>query len=253
MAMPWTFEEDFIVCEFYFEHLDGGWKPYVDELMDRLAKSGYGQRERGSAIMRVQNYDFLHTGTKGLSRAANQTRRVYGAFSNLYNNATVHANFNNRVNAAPSNGITNVPTTIFAQDQTFAPQLGYLSVESVNIYNSMFGPGTQATFWEVLCKFIDQRGFAKDSDVYNACFVQRDVFSNIRNGKGVSKKTVFQLCFGLKLDADEAVVLLASAGYAFEAKKNPDEIVLKYLKRKNHDIFAANIELYDMNAPRLFA
>jgi hypothetical protein len=56
----------------------------------------------------------------------------------------------------------------------------------------------------------------------------------------------------LKLNADEAVVLLASAGYAFEKNKNPDDIVLKYLKEQNHDILGANIELYELNAPRLF-
>lgn len=252
MATPWTFEEDFIVCEFYFEHLEKSWKDNVDELMDRLKKSGFGQRERGSAIMRVQNYDFLHTGARGLSRAAKQTRRVYDAFNKLLNSATIHGNFNQRINAAPASGISNSAASIFTQPHSSALNLAYLTVEAVNIYNSMFGSGTQATFWEVLCKFMDQRGFKKDSDVYKPCFVQRDVFSNIRCGKGVSKKTVFQLCFGLKLDADEAVVLLASAGHAFEAKKETDEIVLKYLKRKDHDIVSANIELYDLKAPLLF-
>ena len=252
MATPWTFEEDFLVCEFYFEHLEKDWKPNIDELMDRLKKSGFGQRERGSAIMRVQNYDFLHTGARGLSKAAKQTQRVYEAFRKLWTNAAIHGNFNQRINATLENDISNIPASIFTQPKSSSFNLSYLTVDAINIYNSMFGAGTQATFWEVLCKFIDQRGFKKDSDVYKPCQVQRDVFSNIRNGKGVSKKTVFQLCFGLKLNADEAVVLLASAGYAFEAKKNPDEIVLKYLKRKDHDIFSANIELYDLKVPRLF-
>ena len=39
---------------------------------------------------------------------------------------------------------------------------------------------------------------------------------------------------------------------AFEDDKYPDSIVLKYLKERNYDIFAANIELYDIGAARLF-
>ena len=248
----WTFEEDCIVCEFYFEHLDDNWRLHIDKLMKRLSKSGFGQRDRGSAIMRVQNYEFLHTQTIGLSRAAHQTRRVYESFSNLYSKGIIKGSYNGRISSCPSASMPTTPLSVFEADKISAPTMGYLSVEAVNIYNSMVGSDAEATFWDILCKFIDQRGFKKDSDVYKPCFVGRDVFANLRSGKGVSKKTVFQLCFGLKLNADEAVVLLASAGYAFETKKYPDEIVLKYLKEQNHDIFGANIELYDLKAPRLF-
>ena len=248
----WTFEEDFIVCEFYFEHLDDNWRLHVDELMNRLSKSGFAHRDRGSATMRVQNFEFLHTKTSGLSKPATQSRRIYESFSNLYARGVIKGSYIGRISSSPSSGIYTTPVSIFEADMVSAPVLGYLSVEAVNIYNSMVGPDKEATFWQILCKFIDQRGFKKDSDVYKPCFVGRDVFANLRSGKGVSKKTVFQLCFGLKLNADEAVVLLASAGYAFETKKYPDEIVLKYLKEQNHDIFSANIELYDLKAPRLF-
>jgi hypothetical protein len=251
MATPWAFEEDFIVCEFYFEHLDDNWRLYVDELMQRLAKSGFNKRALGSATMRVQNYEFLHTKTTGLSRAANQTRCVYESFSKLYARGIIKGCYSGRISSGSSATYT-IPESIFEADKISDPVLSYLSVEAVKIYNSMVGSDTKATFWKILCKFIDQRGFKKDSDVYRPCFVGRDVFANLRAGKGVSKKTIFQLCFGLKLNADEAVVLLASAGYAFETNKNPDDIVLRYLKEQNHDIFGANIELYELNAPRLF-
>lgn len=250
----WTFEEDFIVCEFYFEHLERGWRSYVEELMKRLEARGFGQRDKGSAIMRVQNYEHLHTGTKGLSKAANQSRRMYDAFSKMIKNATITANYNKRANSIPAVGTTTLPTSIFVQDQSLPSlSLGYLSSNAANLYNSMFGEGVETSFQEVLFKFIDQRGMT-DSEIYKSCFVRRDTFSAIRCRKnnGVSKRTVIQLCFGLKLNIDEAVVLMASAGFAFADKIYPDKIVLKYLKNNNPDIFAANIELYDNGADLLF-
>ena len=250
----WSFEEDFIVCEFFFEHLDGGWKPYIEKLMERLKARGFGQRDKGSAIMRLQNYEYLHTGTKGLSRAAAQSRRMYDAFSKMIKNATITANYNKRNNSASTVGTTTVLASSFAQNQSLPPlSLSYLSSNAANIYNSMFGEGVETSFQEVLFKFIDDRGLT-DPEVYKACFVRRDTFSAIRCGKnnGVSKRTVMQLCFGLKLNIDEAVVLMASAGYAFADKLFPDKIVVKYLKDNNPDIFAANIELYDNGADLLF-
>jgi hypothetical protein len=92
----------------------------------------------------------------------------------------------------------------------------------------------------------------KDSEVYRRSCVGRDVFCNIRNGKGVSKRTIKQLCFGLKLSYEDAVTLLASAGYAFSNNDIGDLVVAYFLKNKIYDIYEANIELYERKQTLLF-
>ena len=109
------------------------------------------------------------------------------------------------------------------------------------------------SFQKVLFDFIDASGM-KDSEVYNSCFVGRDTFSHIRKGdRGVSKKTIKQLCFGLKLSYDDAVILMESAGFAFSNNSVADLVVVYFLKNKIYDIFAANAELYERNEELLFA
>jgi len=108
------------------------------------------------------------------------------------------------------------------------------------------------SFQDILFRFIDERGM-KDSDVYNSCFVDRSTFSHIRKGdRGITKKTIKQLCFGLKLSYDEAVILMKSAGFAFSNSSIADLVIVYFLKNRNYDIFAANAELYDRNEKLLF-
>ena len=76
--MKWSHEEDYIVCSFYLSHLDN-WKQHIDELMELLKQAGYGNRKRDSIIMRVHNYEYLHTG-KGLANYARQSKAVYKSF-----------------------------------------------------------------------------------------------------------------------------------------------------------------------------
>ena len=235
MGKTWSFEEDFIVGKYFLSHIET-WKEHLDELMRELKEAGYGSRDIGSVRMRIQNYEYIHTGKHGLSGATKQSRRIYkGIMStrihaeclqvyiaenyspNVYNNA---------------NDLTNL-----ADDK------------SNFIYTEPLGP----SFQEVLFDFIDRRGM-KDSDVYNSCLVGRDTFSLIRNGKrNVSKKTVRQLCFGLRLSYEEAVVLMESAGYAFSNNNLTDVIVSFYLKNKEYDIFEANATLYENKAELLFS
>jgi len=64
---------------------------------------------------------------------------MYDAFSKLLKSATISANYNKRVNSAPAIGSSSLPASVFTQEQNLAPRLEYLSVEAINIYNSMFG------------------------------------------------------------------------------------------------------------------
>ena len=68
----------------------------------------------------------------------------------------------------------------------------------------------------------------------------------------MSKKTIIQLCFGLKLSYEESVLLLSSAEFAFSNNSVFDLVIIYFLKNRNYDIFAANAELYDRNEKLLF-
>lgn len=251
MATPWAFEEDFIVCDFYFHHLTD-WKQHLDELMNILRERGFN-REKNFVRMRIQNFQYLYTGSTGLSNAANQSKRIYEVLSQY--NANSKANLKNYIQSTYSGEPAIGSAISFDQEQILSPlDLNLLTTPQQNVHKLVFRLPQAPTFKEVLFGFISQKGFKKHSDVYNSCFVKRDTFNAIKKGKnnGVSKRTVMQFCFGLKLNYDEAVVLMASAGYAFAPSNLTDVIVEYYLKRQIHDIFEVNISLYDSGADLLF-
>lgn len=239
--MKWSHEEDYIVCSFYLSHLDN-WKQHIDELMALLKQAGYGNRKRDSVIMRVHNYECLHTG-KGLSNYAKQSKAVYDSFISRTTKPVVYESLRAYIKESYSEVEPRIETDVCIKADVACPESEFRF-----IYTEPLGP----TFQEVLFDFIDKRGM-KDSEVYNACLVGRDTFSHIRKGdKGVSKRTVKQLCFGLKLTYDEAVILMASAGYAFSGSNLSDVIVAYYLKNSMYDIDDANITLYENQAELLF-
>ena len=225
--MVWQFAEDYIVGKFYLSH-EGSWRSHIDELMTELQQID-SNREKGSVRMRVQNFESLHTGA-GLSNAAIQSKRVYGALVDRAKNPLAYSALQTYIDANYILDALAGPTGTTA----------FVPIE-------LIGP----SFQELLFKFIDDRKM-KDSEVYRRSCVGRDVFSNIRNGKSVSKRTIKQLCFGLKLSYEDAVILLASAGYAFSNNDIGDLVVVYFLKNKIYDIYEANIELYERKQALLF-
>ena len=249
----WTFEEDFLVCDFYLNHMND-WKECIDDLIGKLKERGF-DRDKGSIKMRIQNYQFLQTG-KGLSNAAEQTKRIYGVFAKNISNPTLRNNLQNHIQGTYSGNTIKSVVADFDEDLLLAPlAISQLSATQQNLHHMVFTLPQEPTFKDILFGFIAQKGFKKHSDVYNACQVKRDTFNAIKKGRnyGVSKRTVMQLCFGLKLNYDEAVVLMASAGYAFAPSSLTDVIVTYYLKHELYDIFEVNISLYDSGADLLFA
>ena len=231
--MIWQFKEDYIVGKFYLAH-EASWRGHIDELMAELQQID-SSREKGSVRMRVQNFESLHTGA-GLSNAAIQSKQVYGALMARARNPLAYNALQTYIdkNYVPNTGIDSSAFTGTTGTTAFVP------IEPI-------GP----SFQELLFKFIDDRNM-KDSEVYRRSCVGRDVFCNIRNGKGASKRTIKQLCFGLKLPYEDAVILLASAGYAFSNNDVGDLVVAYFLKNKIYDIYEANIELYERKQALLF-
>lgn len=253
MATPWTFEEDYMVCDFYLNHLND-WQQCLDQLTIALRELGFN-RDKRYVKMRIQNFQYLHTGSTGLSNAANQSKRIYEVLSQHNTNSSSKSNLKEYIQNTYSKETAVSDTVNFDKDQFLPPlDANLLTATQQNLCKLVFKLPQAPTFAEVLFGFIEKKGFKKHSDVYNACFVKRDTFNAIKKGKnyGVSKRTVMQFCFGLKLNYDEAVVLMASAGYAFAPSNLTDVIVEYYLKKQIYDIFEVNISLYDSGADLLF-
>lgn len=232
--MNWSFTEDYIVGKFYLSHVDT-WRSCIDELMEELRQHNI-DRDKGSVRMRVQNFESLHT-SRGLSNATKQTKNVYNVLAGKNESQQV------------SSGLQTYITENYLLNKDRENRLlGVLSGTATFVPLEPLGP----SFQELLFKFIDDKKL-KDPEVYKQSRIGRDTFSNIRTGKkGVSKRTVKQLCFGLRLSYEEAVMLLASAGFAFSNNDIGDLVVVYFLKNKKYDIFEVDIELYERNQALLF-
>lgn len=231
--MVWQFQEDYIVGKFYLAH-EESWREHIDELMAELQQVD-SSREKGSVRMRVQNFESLHTGA-GLSNAAIQSKLVYGSLVERSKKHLTNSALQTYIDA------NYAPDTLMDND-------AFTGATGTTAFVPIEPPGP--SFQELLFKFIDDKKM-RDSEVYRRSCVGRDVFSNIRNGKGASKRTIKQLCFGLKLSYEDAVILLASAGYAFSNNDIGDLVVAYFLKNKIYDIYEANIELYERKQALLF-
>lgn len=233
--MKWAFIEDYIVCKFYLSNVES-WREQIDEVMMNLKQNDYGNREKGSVKMRIQNFEALHADGR-LSNVAAQSKNIYNVLITKVRNPNLCNELQTYINENYICADTKVSSFSALSDDAHS----FIALEPL-------GP----SFQEVLFEMIDSRGM-KDSEVYNRSYVRKDTFSLIRSGKRVaSKKTIKQLCFGLKLSYDEAVKLMASAGYAFSNNNLSDVIVAYFLKNKIFDIFAANIELYEHHTELLF-
>lgn len=102
------------------------------------------------------------------------------------------------------------------------------------------------SFSERLFMFIDQRNM-KDSEVYNAANISKQVFHKIRTSKNYrpKKTTVLALAIGLRLSLEETDELLHYAGYSFTRNDKTDIILSYFISKKIYDIDLINITLYE--------
>ena len=98
----------------------------------------------------------------------------------------------------------------------------------------------------MLFRIINEKG-EKESDVYKNAGIDRKLFSKILNNPAYhpKKATVIALCIALKLDIDNAVEFLESAGYALSPGEKRDIIVRYFIEKKIFDIDIINCALYE--------
>ena len=102
------------------------------------------------------------------------------------------------------------------------------------------------TFQETMFYYIDSKHL-DEVEVYKKACIDRKLFSKIRSNKDYkpNKKTAICICFGLKLNIDEALDLLEKAGYTLSKSSKFDMIVRYFLETEEYDIDMLNSILYD--------
>ena len=225
----WSFDEDYIVCKFYLEHVES-WKENLDCLMSILREQDFIDRDKGSARMRVQNYESLHTG-KGLSNAAQQSRDIYSAMIKRINRPEEHRLVRDCLNSVDISILIRTPSDMHSY-----------------IDNIGMPPGD--SFHNVLMKFLKATTLT-DPEIYGSSNMGRDTFWRIVNKKnnGINKKTAVQLCFGLKLSYEDSIILLGAAGFTLSKGEAFDHAVATYLQCKDYDVNDLNMTLSELNVP----
>ena len=117
---------------------------------------------------------------------------------------------------------------------------------STDINNYITNNKEEDTFQTKLFKLIDDRDL-KDSDVYNKAYIDRRLFSKIRNDKNYhpSKETIILLGLSLEIGESEIEELLESASYSLPMNTTFDLIIRFCFKEGIYDINTVNEFLYD--------
>ena len=81
--------------------------------------------------------------------------------------------------------------------------------------------------------------------------ITKQTFSKIRNETNYhpDKETAVKMCFGLKLNIDETVDLLAKAGYTLSMSIKQDLIIRYFIEHKAYDVIDLNNMFYSFNLP----
>ena len=264
MAQKWMLLEDYIVCEYCMEYENAySNNEDLDCILLSLKGEGFDSRTKSAVQTRARYYEYLYRGW-GLPYIPEQVIEVYRAFYNKSKNPEVYKAIDvyvkeNLVYETSEEEKRALEERINCIQNNAALNDYLLHSNQSNIYNLITTDPIAPSFKEVLLDHIRKSGMT-DAEVYRASRVSRDKFNHIINGRkgksvkpsdnnrvNASQRTVMQLCIGLKLSYEDAVHLMACAGYAFQPNEEVDLVVAACLKQRICNIFDVNEELYERN------
>ena len=110
---------------------------------------------------------------------------------------------------------------------------------------------TEETCSERLLRMIRERGL-EEVEVYTKAGVDRKLFSKMRRKEYRPKATtLYAFIIVLQLNLDDAVDLLASAGYAFSSASKLDLAVKFFIEEGISDLDVVNDALYEVGLATL--
>ena len=105
------------------------------------------------------------------------------------------------------------------------------------------------TWQQTVFKIIDTKEYS-DPEVYKRASISKQTFSKIRSSENYqpNKDTAIQMCFGLKLNLDESIDLMAKAGYILSSSIKRDLVVRYFIQERIYSIDDMNgiLEELDM-------
>ncbi len=92
-----------------------------------------------------------------------------------------------------------------------------------------------------LSNLIKERGYSKDSQVYNKANISRQTWSSIMSGKHIpSLNNLIKIVFALELNNHECKYLLKKAGYTLSSANNYYLIIRYCIENKIYDLSKLN-------------
>ncbi len=240
MAQRWSFEEDYIVCQYVDEHDIFISSQEIDNIVIALKDKGYN-RSREAVSKRVYDYQFLLTGREA-NYAIEQEYRVSEWFVRDSQMAKTQQWIDKYVeevycvdetsceedtqnvgieflNNMPCDKIQYIDIGEPVLENSFKQVLD----ELLKTYYIQHGEEGK-TIWKVKQEFKDDLELTYGIPVNTFNAIHREKYDT------VSKKVIFKLCFALKLNYEDAKRLLSSAGYRFRRNVKSEVVIESILK-----------------------
>jgi hypothetical protein len=136
---------------------------------------------------------------------------------------------------------------ILEAESDFLPHFAYKQVDKITLEKGF-------TFSELLFKFMDAGKF-KEVELYQHIGVSKSVFSKIRTDDNYQpdKDTVFKFAIGLKLNLEEGIEFLASAGFNFKVSSHRDLVIRHCLSLRKYGLMMVDNLLIEFKEKTLFS
>ena len=136
---------------------------------------------------------------------------------------------------------------ILEAESDFLPHFAYKQVDKITLEKGF-------TFSELLFKFMDAGKF-KEVELYQHIGVSKSVFSKIRTDDDYQpdKDTVFKFAIGLKLNLEEGIEFLASAGFNFKVSSHRDLVIRHCLSLRKYGLMMVDNLLIEFKEKTLFS